>query len=130
MRLPGCVRQGEAAPLEVDAAVHQQLPEEQRRVPGGAARRVLGGDLGRSGGGRRHRPGHELNDGEPGQPGHVLQLGLLVLGAVRAQLAHGGGGRVKWSGLSYLVRFKSSATANDSAPVRAHFCSSPTRSGP
>lgn len=130
MPLPGCVRQGEAAPLEVDAAVHQQLPEEQRGVARGPARRVFGGDLGRSGGGCCHRPGHELNDGEPGQPGDNLRLGLLVLGAVRAQLAHGGGGRVRRSGHSNLVRFKNSAAASDPAPVFAHFCSKPTCSGP
>lgn len=136
MPLPGCVRQGEAAALEVDAAVHQQLPEEQRGVAGGSTRGVLGGDLGRSGGGRCHRPGHELNDGEPGGPGDNLQLGLLLLGAaVRAQLAHGGGGGsaqggVRRSGRSNLVRFKSPATASDPAPVFARFCSKPTRSGP
>lgn len=114
MPLPGCVRQREAAPLEVDAAVHQHLPEEQRGVAGGSARRILGGDLGRSGGGHCHRPGHELNDGEPGQPRDNLQLMMLVLGAVRAQLAHGGGdggggGRVRRSGHSNLVRLEDCA---------------------
>lgn len=83
--LPGCVGQSEAPPLEVDATVHHHLTEQQRRVPGRSARGIFGGAPRRTCLGS----GHELE--EPGQPlfmRNVLQFGLL--GALRAQLAHGG----------------------------------------
>lgn len=52
----------EATPLEVEAAVHQQFPEQQWGVSRGAVRGVLGRDLWRTPRGARFGPGHELND--------------------------------------------------------------------
>lgn len=91
--LPGCVGESEAAPLEVDAAVHQQLPEEQRGVSGRPARGILGWALWGSCRWARFGPGHELNDGQPGhrlllQP--LLNLRLLLLWALSRQVTHGG----------------------------------------
>ena len=90
--LPGCVCQGEAASLQVDAAVHHQLPEEQRGVSGRPTWGIPGRALWSSSWGARPRPGHELNDG---QPGHLeflrplLIFSLLVLRALGAQVTHG-----------------------------------------
>lgn len=92
MDLPGCVGQSEAAPLEVDAAVHQQLSEEQRGVSRGPTRGIPGRDLWGSSGGARFGPGHELNDGQPGPPWFLwplLNFCLLFIRALRAQLTHG-----------------------------------------
>lgn len=86
--LPGCVGQSEAAPLEVDAAVHHHLTEEQRRVPGRSARGIFRGDPRGAPRGTCFGSGHEFE--EPGQPlvlWNFLHFGLL--GALRAQLAHG-----------------------------------------
>lgn len=82
--VPGCVGQGEAAPLEVDAAVHHQLSEQQGRVPGRSARGVSGG------GPRRAPRGAPHESHEPGQP-VVLRdvLRFRLLGALCAQPAHG-----------------------------------------
>lgn len=92
MDLPGCVGQSEAAPLEVDAAVHQQLSEEQRGVSRRPTRGIPGRDLWGSSGGARFGPGHELNDGQPGPPWFLwplLNFCLLFIRALRAQLTHG-----------------------------------------
>lgn len=99
LTLPGRVGQGEAAPLEVDAAVHQQLSEEQGGVSGRPTRRILGRVLWGSSSGTPHGPGHELNDRKPGQPllpRRLIELRLFFLGALRAQVAHDGptGGQV------------------------------------
>lgn len=84
--------QREAAPLQVDAAVHHQLPEEQRGVSGRPTWGVLGRALWGSSWGARLRPGHELNDGQPGHPAFLrplLNFSLLILGAIGAQIIHG-----------------------------------------
>lgn len=90
--LPGCVGQSEAAPLEVEAAVHQQLSEEQRRVSRRPAWGILGRDLWGSSRGAHFGHWHELNDGQPGHPSFLLPLlnvSLLFFRALRAQLTHG-----------------------------------------
>lgn len=58
LTIPGSVCQGESA-LQSDAAVHHQLAEKQRGIPGGIPRRHLGGTPARSGLQlHRLRPGH------------------------------------------------------------------------
>lgn len=86
--VPGCVGEGEAAPLEVDATVHHQLSEQQGRVPGRSARGVFGGDPRRAPRGACFGSGHEFH--EPGQP-VVLRnfLHFRLLRALCAQPAHG-----------------------------------------
>lgn len=93
--LPGSVGQSEASPLEVDAAVHHQLSEQQRGVAWRPTWRILGRDPRWTSRGSRFGPGHELNDGQPGQPRHLLDFSLLLLRALRAQLTHGGWRKVK-----------------------------------
>lgn len=105
--LPGRVGQSEAAPLEVDAAVHQQLSEEQRGVSRRPAWGILGRDLRGSPRGACFGPGHELNHGQPGRPNvlwPLLNFSLLFIRALRAQLTHGGQRMVRAQVLSPCVR--------------------------
>lgn len=92
--IPGCVGQSEAAPLDVNASVHHQLPEEQRRVPGRSTRGIFRGDPRRAPRGSCFGSGHEFN--KPGQPlvlWNVLHFRLLR--ALCAQLAHGSQSRAR-----------------------------------
>lgn len=105
--LPGRVGQSEAASLQVDAAVHQQLPEQERGVSRWPAWWILGGDLWGSWGGAGFGPGHELNDGQLGQPSVLWPLSnfrLLFFRALRAQLTHGGQMMVRGQVVSPFVR--------------------------
>lgn len=99
--LPGRVGQSEAAPLEVDAAVHQQFSEEQRGVSRRPAWGILGRDLWGSSRGACFGPGPELNDGQPGHPSFLwplLNVSLLFFRALGAQLTHGEQRMVSGSG--------------------------------
>lgn len=85
--------QGEAAPLQVDAAVHHQLSEEQRGVSRRPTWGIFGRDLWGSCGGAHFGSGHEMNDGQPAHPSvlwHLLNFSLLLFRALRGQLIHGG----------------------------------------
>lgn len=87
------MRQSEAASLQVDAAVHQQLPEQERGVSRRPTWGIFGRDLRGCHGGACFGPGHELNDGQLGQPPVLWPLSdfsLLFFRALRAQLTHGG----------------------------------------
>ena len=106
LTLPGRVGEGEAAPLEMDAAVHQQLPEENRGVSGRPTWGILGRGLRGSSRWACFGPGHELNDWKPEHPFFLrplLHLRRLFLRALRAQVIHGEQrtvrGRVVRSGL-------------------------------